>query len=450
MPTNYARICQDWVLRGWESPSCALFNWKTGKLYFLNKSFGYVSKNCYGQTDFSTPVFLPKHRAILDHLISNNIVERCKPFDTVYSAQVYRRAPNPFFHRVQWAVTGRCNLNCRHCFVESPQNTYGELQFDEIARMVEEFEHANVLEVVVSGGEPLFRNDIIEILSLLTEKRIRVDALLTNGTLLNTEMLNRIRALGITPPIQISFDGLGFHDRMRGIKDCETKVINAIRISVEMGFEVVVSTAIDRASGNCLDETYELLKSLKISKWNVFTPIKIGNWASVSDDINCWDAKKLFIPLVEKWQNDGKLFALALSDYFNGISGEDIAQDQNYDETQSIYACSECRSSAFLLSNGVMLPCGAFTGTSIQPMMPNLRHTSLSEIWKNSNLRRHSGIMVEEIMRHNAECRECSWFSHCLTGCRAAALIETGNVMNSDPVTCAKWKGGYYRQEEGG
>ncbi len=113
--------------------------------------------------------------------------------------------------------------------MEAPSGRYGELPFTAMAGLVGQFERANVVQVSLTGGEPFLRKDILEIVALLVAKRIYVNRIFSNGLLITDRHLEAIRQLGVVPVFQISFDGVGAHDQMRGVEGTEPKAIDAIR-----------------------------------------------------------------------------------------------------------------------------------------------------------------------------------------------------------------------------
>ncbi|NOZ20849.1 MAG: radical SAM protein, partial [Planctomycetes bacterium] len=154
MSERYAKLKKDRLLRGWTDAPQAVVNWRSGEQYRLSKKGLYVARACDGTTDFNSVAFLPVHRAFLDKLIAEGIAEECRRGDSIDACQLYRKAENPHLNGLQWSVTGLCNLNCRHCYMEAPSGRYGEPSFEEVIRLIEQFECANVHQVSLTGGEP--------------------------------------------------------------------------------------------------------------------------------------------------------------------------------------------------------------------------------------------------------------------------------------------------------
>ncbi|WP_010248969.1 radical SAM/SPASM domain-containing protein [Acetivibrio cellulolyticus] len=441
MDKIYAKITNDWVLRGWKDIKLGLFNTKNGDFLLPDDIDTYVLLSCDGLTNFNSAAFLPFHIKRLEKFIDKGIVIKCTYNDRLSSAQQYKRAENKILKKIHWAVTGRCNLKCRHCYMESPSNKFGELPFDQVVDIIKQIEKANVLEVSLTGGEPFLRKDIFDIIDKLTQSGIRVPQICTNGILVNDEILKKLESiLGTKPTIQISFDGIGAHDLMRGINGVESLTIEAIKRVVDAGFPVEISTCIDKLNISSLKETYKYLKTMNIRKWKVASPDKIGDWKKQSTELSPDEVEKNMNEIHEIWKNDGKPFSFSLSYFFNYDSNLESSDGKALELAEDSYACDVCREILFLLPDGVLLPCPCYTDTKIVSGMPNLTHDSLSEAWERSSLHSIIDIKRYEIKSRNQDCAACDDFKYCGGGCRAIALLLTDNIMSKNPLECMLWK----------
>jgi Fe-coproporphyrin III synthase len=169
---RYAKLKKEWLLRGWTDEPRAVVNWIKGERRALQKKGFYVAESCNGNTDFSSLAFLPDHHALLDKLIQEGIAETCREGDALDPSQLYRKAENPRLSGLLWSVTGLCNLNCRHCYMEAPSGRYGELRFAEMIYLIDQFERADVHQVSLTGGEPFLRKDLLDIIAVLAQKKM--------------------------------------------------------------------------------------------------------------------------------------------------------------------------------------------------------------------------------------------------------------------------------------
>ncbi len=197
-----------------------------------------------------------------------------------------------------WECTTRCNLNCLHCGSDCSQDS----QFQDMPR--EDFLTAldtiktsqpNFL-VVITGGEPLLRNDI-EKCGLEIRKRGMRWAMVSNGHLYTKEKHNALLNAGMGA-LTISFDGLEqSHNWLRNNSSSYNKVLKAIETaasSPRLNFDVV--TCVNKVNISELPQIKELLIEKGVKAWRLFTIIPIGRAAN-NQDLNLSD--KQFVELME-------------------------------------------------------------------------------------------------------------------------------------------------------
>ena len=454
MEERYARLKDNCILRGWTDVPYAISNQNTGLLKEVGKDTFYVLNSCDGNTNFNSVAFLPGHRKILDRLISQKLVEECNQGDEISPVQEYRKADNPLIREVHWAITGNCNMNCHHCFMESPQGKYGSQEWPVIEKFLEMFSKANVLQVSLTGGEPFISPDFLKIVDYLGKEKIRLIEIATNGSLITDDLLKKIKESGVSPDLKISFDGVGIHDKIRGTHGMEGKVIEGIRKGIEAGFTVSVSTTMERDNISSLKDTLKLMKDLKVNVWLLGRSQSLGNWQGNPNFIDSGEAAEIFFELLEEWKKEGQPCFILLERFFAGgpfieakdYFGEKDREHQKREYTKDSFECDSLREKPFLLPDGTLIPCIGFTGSEIQKSMPNLLNQDLSDVWKESSLRDFIEIKKDVVLEKNPECQFCGFFEDCGAGCRAYALSEEGNLFDRDPISCEMYKEGYRKK----
>jgi radical SAM protein with 4Fe4S-binding SPASM domain len=448
MTEKFAKLAKNWCLRGWTNIPWAVVNWTNSKYYNLPQNTFYVAESCDGQTDFNSFAFLPEHLALLDQMEKVGIVEICSEGDKILPWQMYRKANNPFLKEIHWCVTGLCNLNCRHCYMEAPSERYGELPYEKMVKIIKQFEQANVMQVSLTGGEPFLRKDIISIMSFLAEKKIWISEIYTNGTLISEAFLEKIKKIGFFPYFQISFDGHGGHEYMRGKKGIEEKVINSIQKVLKVGFPLIIASNFDRVNLDQLRNTYDLMCELHVQAWRIGTPLSIGNWKGSTTGIPVKEQSDAYKKVLKWWLNDNRPFELVLGLFFRAPArGNPIfSEGLKIQYSAESFDCGSCRENPNLMPDGTLLPCPGYVDSDLQAKMPNLLSENLTEVWTESYLRSLIEIKKGELQKYNEDCSLCEFFKVCGGGCRASALRETGDLMKKDPVACVLWKG-HYKQE---
>jgi len=450
MTGPFARLRDEWFLRGWTDLPRALVRWGSTDVRPLTTETFYVVQSCDGETDFGSMAFLPQHRAVLRRLVDDGVAEWCSEGHQITPPQHYRLAPNPQLSAIDWSVTGRCNLKCRHCFMESPSGKYGALSTDGMVRLIDQFERANVLEVTLTGGEPFLRPDLLDLVALLAERRIWLSQIYSNGLLIRQSHLDAIRAAGFLPAFQVSFDGVGTHDAMRGVHGVEGPTVDAMRLLTREGFPVVAATSIDVSSAPRLLATYALMRELGVAGWRVSLPQPIGNWRSSATGLSLREAAEACRPVMARWVADGRPFDLQLAGFFRGTTrpaSEDAADAARLTFALDDYDCRAVRARANLLPDATLVPCPGYVDVGVEAQMPNLLSgPGLSQAWTDSAIRRYADLTVRDVVARNPECATCEHLADCGTGCRAAALAETGDRFSRDPVTCKLTRAGYRTQ----
>src|SRR5574337_929429 len=147
---------------------------------------------------------------------------------------------------VIWNLTRRCNLHCLHCYSQSQDRAYAdELTTDEGRRLLSDLADYKIPMLILSGGDPLFREDLYTLAEHARELGVRC-ALSTNGTLIDAEAAKRLRRVGITY-VGVSLDGIGpVHDRFRGMDGSFALALRGLRYARDEGMKVGVRTALCR------------------------------------------------------------------------------------------------------------------------------------------------------------------------------------------------------------
>jgi MoaA/NifB/PqqE/SkfB family radical SAM enzyme len=182
--------------------------------------------------------------------------------------------PNRPYH-VQWMVTRRCNYRCAGCNVWREQDTK-ELSTEEIKRGLEILRKLGVLEIVISGGNPLLRPDIDEIIEYAS--RFFITTVYDNGSL----AAEKIDALRDADFVAISIDSLHpeKNDSIKGVKGSWKKAVEAVEKLRDEGINVSVSPTISQFN------LYEIIDFTKyflekgIPLWYCLYSFDLSNQAS--------------------------------------------------------------------------------------------------------------------------------------------------------------------------
>ena len=438
-----AKLKKEWMLRGWTDEPWTLLNWTNGDCRKLSEALFHTACACDGQSDFDHIAGFLQKNSLLEKLLKAGMAEECRQGEEIADYQRFRRAANPYIRHVHWAITGRCNLKCRHCYMESPDNRYGELPLPDMLRIMDQLAAANVHSVSLTGGEPFLRTDLLTLMEALAQRQIAVSQIYSNGVLITEPALQGIKQLGFLPGVQISFDGDGFHDAMRGVTGAEGAAVKALELLQKHGFPVTVSTSIDRVNLQALAATYERMKEWRIQCWRVAPPVESGNWRQNTTGLAGDEMLSACAAVTARWAEDGRPFLLQIPGFRSPVSEADTAPEPYGPES---YDCEACRVSCLLMPDGKVLPCPGYADTVLYDDMPNLREESFDKIWSDSLVRRIANIRKKEILQHSRPCVTCEGFAQCGGGCRAMAVSATGDLFAAHPQSCELYKSRYQQR----
>jgi len=154
-------------------------------------------------------------------------------------------------------VTNRCNLSCSYCYGDYSKRKARDFTTEELLDLIEEFKNMGTRAIYISGGEPLLRNDIGEIIRAIKDRNM-LCFMSTNGILVP----DKIRYLKDLDSIFISLDGdENTNDINRG-KGTFVKIIEAIKIARAKGLRIVTNTVINLNNLNSIDTVISLAKNL--------------------------------------------------------------------------------------------------------------------------------------------------------------------------------------------
>ena len=167
---------------------------------------------------------------------------------------------------VAWNCTKTCNLKCKHCYASADNKRYeGELTLSQSKKFIDDLKEFNVPALLFSGGEPLMKENILEILEYASHKEIR-STISTNGTLLDKNTCKALKKFNVGY-VGVSLDGIGSnHDKFRGVIGSFDSALKGIRNCIEAGQKVGLRFTINKNNYKELDEIFRLIREEKIPR----------------------------------------------------------------------------------------------------------------------------------------------------------------------------------------
>ena len=168
---------------------------------------------------------------------------------------------------VIWNLLRRCNLTCKHCYATSADSEFrNELDTTEALGVIDQLHEAGVRVLILSGGEPLLRDDIFQLADYARDKGFYV-ALSTNGTLIDEQNIERIAAADFDY-VGISIDGLeAVHDEWRQLKGSFAASMHAIDLCRQRDIRVGLRTTLTQNNYPQLPALLELMRAHDVQKF---------------------------------------------------------------------------------------------------------------------------------------------------------------------------------------
>jgi radical SAM protein len=177
-----------------------------------------------------------------------------------------------------WEVTQSCDLACKHCRAAAqPVPHPAELTTAEGKALIDEIAAMHVPIFVLTGGDPLKRKDVFELIRYAADKAVKVAVTPSATPLLTREAMFQLKEAGLVR-LGISLDGStpAIHDKFRGLDGAWARTIQAIEWANEAGIPIQVHTTISRHNAHDLDNLCSLFEKLDIVMWNVFFLVPVG------------------------------------------------------------------------------------------------------------------------------------------------------------------------------
>ncbi|HIX58313.1 MAG TPA: radical SAM protein [Candidatus Blautia gallistercoris] len=446
----FYRLSPSYVLRGWDKMAWTLVKRPENQVKSLSADIFQVLLLCDGQTKIEE--YLPDEalEKALRQCEKEGWIEACESPCPLETDQYYKYYHNRHVHMVFWSVTGRCNFRCRHCFMDAPEGMLGELSTEEALDFIDQMADCGVLRVDLTGGEPFVRKDFWLLVDHILSYKITIGKVYTNGWLLNEQILDEFERRGLKPDISISFDGIGWHDWMRGVEGAEEAALRALRLCAERGFKTDVEMCIHRGNQDLLEETVQVLSGAGVTdlKTSNVALTELWNCHSEGNALDWHEYVEAMIRYIPQYFKAGRPMNLILANVI--ILNKDAPYrivPEAYNGTEKClecYMCGNTRWSCYITPDGRLLPCMPMTASQAQLKFPKVQDIGLKQGLSDSFYMQFVNGRIKDLFAVNGECATCSYRLKCGGGCRASALLEGNrNLMGCDRTMCMLWKEGY-------
>ncbi len=335
---------------------------------------------------------------------------------------------------VIWETTQACDLACVHCRAcAQPLRSPLELTTVEAKGLIDEIARMRVPVFVLTGGDPLKRPDIYELVSYAAERGVRISLTPSATPLLTPEALEKLKAAGLAR-LAVSLDGstAEIHDAFRGVRGSYDWTLQAIRWAREIGLPVQINTTITRRNLSDFDSMVRLLDSLDIVLWSVFFLVPTGR-GRTSDLITAEEFEGVFAKLYELSEHAKFDIKTTEAQHYRRYVAQQRAEKRRRNEAwQSPQGSStldgigraprginDGKGFAFISHRGDVYPSGFLSLAA-----GNIRKQSLQDIYRTSPL----FVALRDTSNLKGKCGECEFREIC-GGSRARAYSLTGDAF---------------------
>ena len=333
---------------------------------------------------------------------------------------------------VAWETTKRCNLACKHCRAVSEDHTYDhELDTKASFKLLDQIREVGNPIIILTGGEPLLRDDIFDIAQYGTKSGLRM-VMAPNGTLITKENAIKMKETGIKR-ISVSLDGSTSktHDGFRGVKNAFKNSIQGIKIARQVKLEFQINTTITKTNLAQIPKILNLAQDLGAVALHIFLLVPTGRGKYIVDkEINAKEYEKTLNWFYDQQKKTNLQLKATCAPHYYRILRQRAKKDGekvNF-ETHGLDAvtrgCLAGTGFCFISHTGRVQTCGF-----LDIKCGDITKHSFKHVWENSKVFK----TLRDFNKLEDKCGICEYKRVC-GGCRARAYEATGNYLAPEPL----------------
>ncbi|MHC1611124.1 MAG: radical SAM protein [Candidatus Methanospirareceae archaeon] len=313
---------------------------------------------------------------------------------------------------VVWEMTGRCNLKCVHCHAFGGEpSTEDELTTEEGRALIDQIAALDIRTFVFTGGEPLLREDIFELIAYARSKKLAV-FIATNGTLITKGVAKLLRRYNVG--VVIGLDGMNpkVHDSIRGVEGAYDAVIGGIENCIAEKLYLHLNIVASRRNLDEIERIIDYGDKIGVYSYFIYNFVPFGRGEEIRDYALGKDDFKALLDLILDKQREVRaiIIPVASPEYWayalqcRGIHSRRVINFLGH----LIGGCSAGKGMMYVKPNGDVWAC---------PFLPvrvgNVREESVDRIWENLRALK---------FEHDENCHKCEYARVC-GGCKARMML---------------------------
>jgi len=342
---------------------------------------------------------------------------------------------------VVWNITRACNLKCVHCYNDSSTRAGDEVSTDEAKKVLDSLVDFGVPSVLFSGGEPLMRPDLFELIEYGTGRGLRA-VISTNGTLIKADMAKKLKKYGVSY-VGISLDGIGeINDKFRGVAGAFDNAVQGIKNCQDAGVRIGLRLTLTKKNVQDLESLFGFFESENIERacFYHFVPSGRGGEMATEDLTHAQsrEAVDMIMAKTREYKEQGKTTdILTVDNHVDGIYLYLKLKEEDPVRAEEVWKLLSWNGGG-MYSSGVGIGCIDFHGKVHADQfwwhydLGDIRKRPFGEIWMDTNDPLMRGL--KDRRNHiKGRCRLCKFFDGCGGALRVRADLHFGDPWAPDP-----------------
>ena len=341
-----------------------------------------------------------------------------------------------------WNTTRTCNLRCVHCYSDSETKAYnGELNHEEALKMLDDMAEYGVPILLFSGGEPLMRKRVFELMAYAKKIGVR-PTLSTNGTLISRDVARNMKRAGLGYA-GISMDGFGeTNDKFRGKAGAFDAMVKGVDNCLAENVKVSLRFTVTQHNAHDLPKVFDFLEQKNLPRMCVYHLVYSGRGSDImGDDVERKFSREIVDQIIDR------------AEYFHrkGFEKDLLTIDNHCDGPYLIVRLR--REGKHKLAGDIhtllLKQGGNRSGIGFGDVdnlgnvhadqfswdysWGNVRTKTFRQIWDNISDETIAGYKYRRPLI-KGRCGKCQFFDICNGNFRARANYATGDLWESDPA----------------
>ncbi len=344
---------------------------------------------------------------------------------------------------VVWNITRICNLKCVHCYNDSGVGkSFNDITTEKAKAVLDDLAEFGVPSVLFSGGEPLMRHDLFELIPYADSKGLRT-VISTNGTLINENIAKKIKDGGVSY-VGISLDGIGpINDKFRGVDGAFDMAVSGIRNCMAAGIRVGLRLTLTKRNVQDLERLFDFFEEEGIERACFYHLVPSGRGQIIaSEDLTHAQSRAAIETILAKTkqfkESGKKTDILTVDNHVDGVYLYLKLLKENPEQAEKVLSLLRWNGGG-MYSSGVGIGCIDFNGKVHADQfwghydLGDIHEKPFSEIWTNPDEPLLKGLR-DRRGHVKGRCRLCKFFDICGGSLRVRADLHFSDPWAPDPA----------------